>query len=198
MIEDLLTPRVRQAMARLEAQDAQDRVDGTPRERRLRAIAAEVGPFLTTLALATGARRIVEVGTSGGYSTLWLAVAAGRMGGHVVTFEIDPEKLAIARRTFADAGVDTVVELRREDGAAGLATFDGSIDLVFLDAEKDEYVRALEPAIRALRVGGLLVADNLTSHADELEGFRRAALDDGRLTGVVVGIGRGELVAVRT
>ncbi len=196
-VAGLVSPAMRDVMERLEARDAEDRVDGTPQAQRLRAIAHEVGTFLTTLALATGARTIVEIGTSAGYSTLWLAAAARSAGGRVVTFEVDPAKVEIARRSFGDAGVDDLVELRHGDGAAGLAEFDGSADLVFLDAEKEAYLAALEPAIRALRRDGLLVADNLTSHAEQLEGFRRAALDDPRLSGLVVPIGRGELVAVR-
>lgn len=225
-------------MAALEAIDEADRADGTPQARRLRAIRPEVGQFLLTLALAIAARTIVEVGTSGGYSTLWLAVAAARSGGRVVTFEIDPDKVRRARETFEAAGVEALVDLRAGDGADGLQTFAGSgatagpaagasppavdptadadvaipapahpsaspapghgaVDVVFLDAEKADYLRLLAPAIAALRPGGLLVADNLTTHPGELAAFREAALADRRLSGVVVPIGGGELVAVR-
>jgi predicted O-methyltransferase YrrM len=188
---------VRAVMDSLEARDAADRTDGTPQARRLRAISPEVGPFLVTLAMAIRARTIVEVGTSGGYSTLWLALAARETGGRVLTFEVDGDKVELARRTFDEAGVQDVVEQRHADGGAGLATLPGEADLVFLDAEKDDYLRILDPAVRALRPGGMLVADNLISHAGDLEPFRAAALADARLTGLVVPIGRGELVAVR-
>lgn len=222
---DLVPDRVRAEMAALEAIDAADRADGTPQARRLRAIRPEVGQLLLTMALAIAARTIVEVGTSGGYSTLWLAVAAGRTDGRVVTFEIDPDKARRARRTFAAAGVEALVELREGDGGRGLAAFaganpgtgDGSgaadpapgpsaddaapgpgvADLVFLDGEKADYLRFLEPAVDALRPGGLLVADNLTTHAAELAAFRSAALAHPRLSGVVVPVGGGELMAVR-
>ena len=104
----------------------------------------------------------------------------------------------MASRSHADAGMSDVIELRHEDGVAGLASHrDGSVDLVFLDAEKDLYERMLEDAIRVLRPRGLLIADNLISHATELAGFRERALADPRLSGLVVPIGRGELVAVR-
>lgn len=193
----LVPARVRAVMTELEERDRLDRVDGTPRSRRLRAIAHEVGPFLMTLALAAHARTVVEVGTSAGYSTLWFAAAARETGGRVTSFEVDPAKVEIATRTFADAGVEDIVELRHGDGGAGLAALSGAVDLVFLDAEKSDYIRLLEPAIAALRRGGLLVADNLTSHADDLAAFRDRALGDPRLSGLVVPIGRGELVAVR-
>lgn len=189
--------RVLDVMRSLEARDAADRVDGTPQVRRLRAISPEVGAFLRLLIEATAARTIVEVGTSSGYSSLWLALGAARTGGHVTTFDVDPAKVELARATFAEAGVEALVETRLEDGVAGLREHAGTVDLVFLDAEKEDYERALEPAIEALRPGGLLVADNLTSHADDLATFREAALGDPRLAGLVVPIGRGELVAVR-
>jgi predicted O-methyltransferase YrrM len=195
---DLIPPEVRAVMRRLEQQDARDRDDGTPRERRLRAVRPEVGEFLLMLVLATGARNVVEVGTSGGYSTLWLAVGVSRTGGRVTTFEVDPAKVELASRSFADAGVDGVVDSRHQDAAAGLGALEpGSADLVFLDAEKEDYERFLALAVTVLRRGGLLVADNLTSHEQDLRGFRDAALSHAELSGLVVPIGRGELVAVR-
>ncbi len=193
----LVPQPVRAAMASLEARDAADRIDGTPRSRRLRAIAPEVGPFLLTLALSNRSRTIVEIGTSAGYSTLWLAVAAQQTDGRVITFEIDPAKVELARATFADAEVEDRVELRPIDAAVGLAALSATADLVFLDAEKEDYLRLLEPAIEALRPGGLLIADNLASHEADLADFRETALADPRLGGLVVPIGRGELVAVR-
>ncbi|HEU4527316.1 MAG TPA: class I SAM-dependent methyltransferase [Actinomycetota bacterium] len=194
---DVVPIEIRRVMASLEERDASDRVDGTPPAERLRAVMPDVGEFLCTLALATGARTIVEIGTSGGYSTLWLAIAARGNGGRVTTFEVDPAKIAIATETFARAAVNDVVDLRHEDGVAGLSRFVGEVDLVFLDAEKDLYGSALEPIVRALRPGGTLVADNLLSHAEDLEAFRRAALEHPALSGLVVRVGRGELVAVR-
>jgi caffeoyl-CoA O-methyltransferase len=194
---DLVTDRVKTVMADLHARDAADRNDGTPQSARLRAIAPEVGQLLLTMAVAVRAVTIVEVGTSGGYSTLWLAMAARKTGGHVTTFEVDQAKLAMARRSFAAAGVEALVDLRDGDGGQGLTHFVGRADLVFIDAEKDDYVRFLDIAIDALRPGGLLVADNLISHADALVAFRARALADTRLSGLIVPIGGGELIAVR-
>jgi caffeoyl-CoA O-methyltransferase len=195
--EPLLTEDVRAVMAGLEARNAADSANGTPQQDRLRAIAPAVGEFLLTLAVAIGARTIVEVGTSGGYSTLWLASAARYTDGRVTTFEIDPRKVALAQSNFESAGVESVVDLRSIDGGAGLAGFQSTADLVFIDSEKDDYERLLDPAIAALRPGGLLVADNLISHASQLYRFRERALSDPRLTGLVVPLGGGELVATR-
>ena len=184
-------------MYALEERDAEDRADGTPRAERLRAISPEVGELLCTLVLAIGARAIVEIGTSGGYSTLWLAAAAARTGGPVTAFEVDPAKVERASTAFAEAGVDQVVDLRHQDGLDGLEGFSGDVDLVFLDGEKEGYEAFVAPIVRALRVGGMLVADNLVSHAEALEGFRRAALGHPELSGLVVPIGRGEVLAVK-
>jgi predicted O-methyltransferase YrrM len=194
---DVVPAAVRAAMAALEAEDEAERAAGMSRAARLRTIRPEVGELLLALALAIEARTIVEVGTSGGYSTLWLAVGAMRTGGRVVTFEIDPAKVTRARRTFRASGVEAVVEVREGDGGAGLTAFEAAVDLVFLDSEKGDYLRLLGPAIEALRPGGLLVADNLVSHEADLVGFRAAALAEPRLSGLVVPLGGGELVAVR-
>lgn len=194
---DIVSEQTRAVMHRLEVRDAEDREDGTVRSQRLRAVRPEVGELLCTLALATGARTIVEIGTSGGYSTLWLALAAERTGGRVITFEVDPAKVERASSMFVEAGVADVVDVHHEDGLDGLGRFHGDADLVFLDAEKEDYEAFVEAIVRALRPGGLLVADNLLSHADALEGFRRTALEHPALSGLVVPIGRGELVAVR-
>ncbi|MBI4729015.1 MAG: class I SAM-dependent methyltransferase [Acidobacteria bacterium] len=190
-------PEVQAVMSRLEEQDRADRIDGTPRARRLRAVRPEVGGLLLTLALAARARTIVEIGTSGGYSTLWLALAARANGGRVTTFEIDPAKAEIAGRAIVEAGLAGCVDARLEDAHAGLRGFRASADLVFLDAEKEDYEGFLAGIVEALRPGGLMVADNLTSHAADLEGFRRAVLEHPRLAGLVVPIGRGELLAVK-
>jgi len=194
---DVVPGAMRLVMERLQERDARDRTDGTPQSQRLRAITPDVGQLLLTLALAVDARRIVEVGTSSGYSTLWLALAAQRNGGRVTTFEIDPAKVALATSTFSEAGVAGVIDLRAEDAAVGLAAVAGAADLVFIDAEKRDYEAYLDLAVAALRTGGLLIADNLTSHASELAGFRARALAHERLSSVVVPIGNGELVGVR-
>ncbi len=194
---DPVPQQVRVVMRRLEELDSSDRLDGTPHDQRLRAVRPEVGEFLMTLALTTRARAIVEIGTSAGYSSLWLAVAARANGGRVTTFEIDERKAVLARASFAEAGVENVVDLRREDALTRLGDLRERVDLVFLDSEKEDYERFLPLIVGVLRPRGLLVADNLISHAESLAGFREQALGHPELTGLVVPIGRGELIAVK-
>ncbi len=192
-----ISPRTLDLMHQIEAQDAADRGDGTSQALRLRAIGPETGQFLRTLIVGMCARTIVEVGTGSGYSALWMAQGTLVTAGRITTFETDPDKAALARRNFKATGLEDYVDLRESDGGEGLRAFHETADLVFLDAEKVDYLRFLEPAINALRHGGLLVADNLISHASELVDFRKAALGDPRLTGLVVPVGQGELLAVR-
>ncbi len=187
----------RAVMARLEARDAAEREAGTPREVRLRQISPDVGRFLHTIVLARRPRTIVEIGTSGGYSTIWLSLAARDAGATVTTLEIDPKKVALASANLREAGLDGVAAIVAGDAAAYLRARREPFDFVFLDAEKEDYAAYLDIVVPLLSPGGVLVADNLLSHEEELAPFRDRALGDERLSGLVVPIGRGELLAVR-
>ena len=192
-----MEPRVGNVLRRLEEEDTLDRVDGTPRQLRLRAVTADVGQFLRLLVKLTEARHIVEIGTSGGYSTIWLASAARETGGQVTTLELDAAKIERARQNFALAGVDDLVTIVEGDAHQTLGTLKGSFDLAFLDAEKEFYLDFLEPLVGLLRVGGVLVADNLLSHAEDLAPFREAAESRADLECVLVPFPRGELMCVK-
>ena len=194
----MIDARARAVLDELERHDARERERETPRAERLRQVTPEVGRFLHTLVLATRPRSIVEIGTSGGYSTVWLATAARAVGASVVTLEIDPLKVERATASLREAGVDGVATIVEGDAFAYLRERREPVDFVFLDAEKEDYTAFLELIVPLLPAGGLLVADNLTSHAAHLAEFRRRAESDPRLSAAVVPIGRGELLAVRT
>jgi len=194
----MIDARARAVLDDLERDDTRERQQGAPRAERLRQVTPEVGRFLHTLVLATRPRSIVEIGTSGGYSTVWLATAARTVGASVVTLEIDPAKVRRATNSLREAGVDDVATIVEGDAFAYLRERREPIDFVFLDSEKEDYAAFLELIVPLLPAGGLLVADNLTSHAEDLAEFRRRAESDPRLSAVVVPIGRGELLAVRS
>ena len=194
----MIDARARAVLDDLERDDTRERQQGAPRAERLRQVTPEVGRFLHTLVLATRPRSIVEIGTSGGYSTVWLATAARTVGASVVTLEIDPAKVRRATNSLREAGVDDVATIVEGDAFAHLRERQEPIDFVFLDSEKEDYAAFLELIVPLLPAGGLLVADNLTSHAEDLAEFRRRAESDPRLSAVVVPIGRGELLAVRS
>ena len=183
--------RVAAAAARHDATQ-EDRLD------RWRVLEPDAGRFVWFLAQAVGARNIVEVGTSRGVSTLWLADAARATGGRVTSFDTDPAAQRDAATNLADAGLAGHVELRLEDGGAGLAGLgDGEVDLLFLDAERTEYPSWWPHPVRVLRPGGVLVADNALSHPDEIAPLERLLRRD--LTSVTtIPVGKGELVARRS
>lgn len=178
-----------------------DAHDGDPvnSSRRMLNITPDTGEFLAVLVKATGARRILEVGTSNGYSTLWLAHAAAPVDGAITTIELAPEKIEMARANFARAGVDTRITLLEGDAGTMLANlFDASFDLLFLDSKRSDYLNWWPDIRRVLRSGGLLVVDNATSHADEMAAFTAAVRADTGFTTSLVPVGKGEFLAVKT
>lgn len=188
-----MPPTILERMRFLEELDVKDRTDGTPRLQRLRQIPPETGKFLALLAAGTPEGPILEIGTSAGYSTLWLAVAALALGRKVVTFEVLPEKVKLAQEIFRRAGVDETVELIAGDAREHLARYD-NIAFAFLDAEKEVYGDCYELVVPRLAKGGLLVADNAINHRETLAPMLERALSDERVDALIVPIGKGELV----
>jgi predicted O-methyltransferase YrrM len=183
-------------MAALKERGVRDRADGTPRMQRLREVPLEVGRFLAILAAGAPEGRWVEIGTSAGYSTLWLALAARETGRRVTTFEILEWKVELARETFAVAEVEDVVELVHADVRAGLEDVDG-VSFAFLDSEKEDYLELYELVVPKLVPGGLLVADNVADFHDEVQPMLERAEADERVDVVVVPFLTGQLLARR-
>lgn len=119
------------------------------------------GRVLRQLTEATGAKRIVEIGTSSGYSTLWLAMAARANGGKVFTHEIDPEKVKIASANFKKAGLDDVIVIIEGDAHQTIKQHKQPIDVLFLDAEKKGYVDYLQKLLPLVRPGGLILGHDM-------------------------------------
>jgi caffeoyl-CoA O-methyltransferase len=184
---------VRQRMEVLEAWDQHDRQDGTPRLQRLRQIPPETGKFLAILAAGAPAGTVVEIGTSAGYSSLWLALACRLRRDRLVTFEIQAEKIMLARQTLKEAQLESLVELVHADARMHLPNFP-QIAFCFLDAEKEVYRDCYELVVPRLVPGGLLVADNFLSHRQELQPVVEYALGDRRVDGLVVPVGKGLLL----
>lgn len=163
--------------------------------RRMLNITPETGALLAVLAKAAGARRILEIGTSNGYSTLWLANAVADVGGAVTTIELAHGKIEMARANFARAGLDTRITLLEGDAGTMLARlFDVSFELLFLDAQRSAYLDWWPDIRRVLRPGGLLVVDNAD---DEMAGFMAAVRADRAFTTTLVPVGNGVFLAVK-
>jgi predicted O-methyltransferase YrrM len=183
-------------MRRLEQIDTRDRADGTPQMKRLRQIPPETGKFIAILAASPTHGSLVEIGTSAGYSTLWLSLACREIGTAITTYEILEDKAALAKETFQLAGVDDLVELVVGDARDHLKEY-SDISFCFLDAEKEYYLDCYELLVDGMIQGGLLVADNVISHKDALQAFVDRAESDERVDALVVPIGKGLLVCRR-
>lgn len=188
-----IKPSILARMQHLETVDRQDRQDGTPRLKRLRQIPPVTGRFLALLLAGAPEGAVIEIGTSAGYSTLWLALACEMQQRQIVTFELLPEKASIARETFQLAEVEHVVQLIEGDALEHLPGYK-QIGFCFLDAEKEIYQACYDAIVPRLVPGGLLVADNAINHQKTLKPMIEQALEDERVDALVVPIGKGELV----
>lgn len=188
-----ISPAMLDRMRYLEDKDTQDRTDGTQRLQRLRQIPPDTGKFIALLAASTPSGRYIEIGTSAGYSTLWLTLACRETGRSITTFELLAEKVKLAQETFRLAQVEDVVDLKVGDARDYLPTYQ-DIAFCFLDAEKEVYKDCYEAVIPKLVKGGLLVADNAINHRETLEPMLNRALTDERVDAMIVPIGKGELV----
>ena len=165
---------------------------------RRRNVEPETAELLGLLVRAKRARNVLEIGTSNGYSTIWLGDAVEATGGSVVSLEIDAARTAIAAGHLESVGLRTSVDLRIEDAATALAAFaDAAFDLIFLDAERDAYVGYWPDLVRTLAPAGLIAVDNVISHAHDLVAFRATVDADDRVVQALVPIGAGVLLAVR-
>jgi predicted O-methyltransferase YrrM len=170
----------------------------TERRQRMLNITRDTGEFLVVLVKATLARRVLEIGTSNGYSTLWLASAARTIGGSVTTVELAEYKIGLASANFARAGLARYVSVVHADAGPVLERLaEGAFDLVFLDSERPQYPGWWPDLRRVLRPGGLLVVDNATSHREELAPFVALVKADAEFSTCLVGVGNGEFLAVR-
>jgi caffeoyl-CoA O-methyltransferase len=195
MLDDV----VGSVLARLEAEDAAEREAGLPSSERSRQVAPTTGRFLFSLVAAQAGVEVLEIGGSRGYSSIWLAAGARVLGGRVTSLELDPVKCEAWRRNVADAGLDEWAELVEGDAHETLRRTEDTFDVVFLDAEKDDYETLFSLARPLLEAGGIVVADNVLSHEETLGAYSSARQADSALSSVTVPLDRGlELTTVLT
>jgi predicted O-methyltransferase YrrM len=193
----VLDDRVRSVLARLEAEDADERARGLPAAERSRQVARTTGQLLFSFVAPQTDCEVLEIGGSRGYSTIWLAAGVRNLGGRVLSLEADPAKVEAWRANVEEAGLDSVAELLPGDAFATLAQIDDVFDVVFLDAEKEQYEQLFELARPKLEPGAVVIADNVLSHEDVLGAYSRARQADPTLESVTVPLDRGlEISAV--
>jgi predicted O-methyltransferase YrrM len=164
----------------------------TDRAKKMLNITPDTGRLLWILVVSTGAKRVLEIGTSNALSTIWLADAVRRTGGSIVTLERSPSKIEMARKNLAKAGIAEHVEIKEGEALATIRTLPGPFDLVFLDADRPQYLAYLEEVVPKIRKGGLLVTDNVISHAEELKAFLGRVKSHPELFSVTLPVGKGE------
>lgn len=193
-----MTETLQKLLTELEHFGQQNDAAVSERPRRMLNITRDTGEFLSVLVQATNAQRVLEIGTSNGYSTLWLAQAAQLIGGHVTTVEFSEYKLEMAAWNFERSGLSYVITQHPGEAGGLLERLDDAcFDLVFLDSKRSDYVQWWPNIQRVLRKGGLLVVDNATSHADELAAFMTQVSADSNFTTCTVPVGNGEFLATR-
>jgi predicted O-methyltransferase YrrM len=187
----VLDDRVRAVLERLEREDADERAAGLPQEVRARAVVPTTGRFLFSLVAPQADCEVLEIGGSRGYSSIWLAAGVRNLGGRVLSLEHDPLKIEAWRRNVAEAGLEEWAELVEGDARETLAGIEDVFDVVFIDAEKEDYEQLFQLTRPKLEPGALVVADNVLSHPDPLAKYSAARQADPTLVSVTVPLDRG-------
>jgi len=161
-------------------------------------VTRDTGQFLSIVVRLQPAKRVLEIGTSNGYSTLWLADAVSSNDGTIETVEMNPEKARLARINFERSGLSRFIHLVEGDAAQVVAAAaDAIYDFVFLDSERTEYHSWWPHILRVLRPGGLVVCDNAISHKHEFEEFTNAVRRTPSCSMCLVPVGKGELLILK-
>jgi predicted O-methyltransferase YrrM len=192
----VLDDRVRAVLARLEAEDADERARNVPREQRARQVARTTGQFLFAYVAPQTDCEVLELGGSRGYSTIWLAAGVRHLGGRVLSLESDPAKIEAWRANIEEAGLSDWADLVEGDAFETLPPIADVFDVVFLDAEKEQYEALFAEARTKLEPGAVVIADNVISHADTLAAYSRARQSDATLESVTVPLDRGLEISV--
>ena len=172
--------QIRQVLTELEETGRANDAAQTDHANKMLNLHPDTAQFISTLALDNHSTRILEIGTSNGYSLIWLAEAARENGGHVVSIDQDADKQAMAAENLERAGLTDAATLRLGDAAEVLSDMDDFFDLVFLDADRIAYPALLTQLLSKLTPGAYLLADNVHSHPEEIAGYLSAidARDD--------------------
>ena len=187
----MLDDRARAVLARLEAEDADERARGAPREQRARQVARTTGQFLFAFVSPQTDCEVLEIGGSRGYSSIWLAAGVRTFGGRLLSLESDPAKIEAWRANVEEAGLADWADLIEGDAFETLPRIEDVFDVVFLDAEKDQYEQLFAEVRAKLEPGAVVIADNVLSHQETLGAYSRARQADPTLESVTLPLDRG-------
>ena len=160
-----------QEAARLDDGEIRAYLDGIHGKRGMMNVPRVDGEFLHDFIIERGFQRGLEIGTSNGYSAIWMGMALRKTGGKLVTLEIDKRRASLARENFRRVGFEDVIELREGDALEIIPGLSGPFDFVFIDAWKPDYIRYFRMVFPKVRVGGAIFAHNVLSHGSEVREF---------------------------
>ena len=188
---------IEKLLKRLDQKNRKEKEAGFPLEKRMRSIPPETGLFLHLLVKISRAKNILEIGTSQGYSTIWLASACEEIGAGLTSLEINPKNAAKAKKNLKKVKLDKFVQIKVGDGKKILPHLRGKFDFVFIDAEKKDYLAYFNLVCPKLDRNGLMVADNIISHAEDLSAYKKVVEKHPDFQSLIVPIGSGEMLSYR-
>ena len=188
---------IEELLKKLEEKNIREREANLPPEKRMRSVPPETGLFLHLLVKISKAKNILEIGTSQGYSTIWLASAAEETGAKVISLEIKPESAAKAQENLRKVKLEKLVEIRVGDAKEILSNLKEKFDFIFIDAEKKDYTTYFELVRSKLNKNGLIVADNIISHAEALSDYKRIVGEHPDFQSLLVPVGSGEMLSYK-
>jgi len=188
---------VRQLLLQMERWGEENDAQQTERSLKMLNLEPETAQLLSIMVQSGQRTRLLEIGTSNGYSAIWLAAAVQRTGGHLISIEHSERKQTMAASNLEKAGLSELVTLRLGDALEVLRELEGPFDLVFLDGDRHQYLALLPLLLTRLAPNALLLADNVLSHPDEISPYLAAidALED--FENVVIRVGKGLSVALK-
>jgi predicted O-methyltransferase YrrM len=190
-----MNPQVRSLLKQLEDHGRTHDTAEAEHSRRLLNLEPETAELVSILARSSGAKRVLEIGTSNGYSAIWLAVSIGPSGGHIITIDRSQDKQRMARENLSKAGLLQYVDLRCGDATELVRELPGPFDFVFFDADRKSAPAQLTLLLPKLAPSALILADNVLSHPAEIADYLAMVNSLKQLQHVVVPIGKGLSVA---
>ena len=188
---------LRELLSELETSGLENDARESERSKKMLNLEPETAHLISVLVRSSRSTRLLEIGTSNGYSTIWLAWAARTTGGHVTSIERSAEKQAQAAANLERAGLRDRVDLRLGDAMVVVAELDGPFDFVFFDADRISAPAQLQLLLPKLLPGAHVLADNALSHPDEIAGYL-AAVEAAGFDHLIVPIGKGLSLAYKS
>jgi predicted O-methyltransferase YrrM len=202
-----LTNNFEQTCTRLESLDKTFLIEGVPHEYKdvwapnneikLWQIPRTSAEVLRAFALGNKAQTVLELGTSAGYSAIWLASAVEEFGGKVYTVELAKPKIEMAKQSFAEAGLSNSIEQIEGEAGKVLDNWDKEIDIVFLDADKPNYLSYIQKFEKHLKAGSMIIADNATDFADSMQDYLEYVTTSNRYYSFLLNIDHGLMISIK-